>query len=126
MVLGAVYLLIVFVAFACEDYNVAVLCVFDTIADGVNSVGNDYIFAVGFVDACFDVCDNIVNALESGVIFGDNRKVRELAGNFTHFKTSCFGAIAACTEHCNEAVGFVLSEGCKHTFHRSGIVSIVN
>ena len=44
-------LLIIFVTLACEDNNVAGLCVFNAPADGFAAVGNFNVFAVGLCKA---------------------------------------------------------------------------
>ena len=126
MVLDAVDFLVVLVAFACDEDDVAWLCVGDGVSNGFTAVW-DGKAVCAFGDAWQDVLNDGVGGFCALVVAGDDDKVRQLRCGGSHLGAFGAVAVAAAAKQGDEAIVRQLlqaAEGVAQRVVRVGLIDI--
>ena len=84
--------LVVLMAFSCQDNDISRFSMGNAVADGFLSVTDFHILSFGAPDADFDVINNRLGFLVSGVIGSNDRQVCQFSADLSHLIAAQAGA----------------------------------
>src|SRR5699024_982137 len=113
-------------AFSCQHNNISRLSMVDGISDGLLPVDDLHILACGPSDSDFNVINNSLWILVSGIIGCDNGQVRQVSGNLSHLVSADLGTVSSTAEKAYQPIGFIFFQSGEKTFQTHGVMGVID